>query len=188
MNSASAVRDEVLSAVQAQNWDALAALTTPGVLVTLPDGRETQGLPALTAELRGLFSGDHALIRSLTLLPQSRDRVTPLRDGTAVLAGTLTAKAELPYHRALALETQWTGTFVRDEAGDWRLAAVHASTDAFKSPMTAALENYGVYAALIAALAALTVGFKLGRGRSAATRRTAGSAPPHPPRPPRASP
>ena len=163
MNSASAVRDRLFELIQAKNWEELTPLTTPDVLVITPDGHESRGLPALRAALEYRFDAHKPYIKTLQLTPVRESQVSSGRDTATFLAGVVDAKAELPYGLKEDLVVHWSGAFLQDETGDWRLATLHTSVDVFDNPMTTALKSFGVYAALIAALVALFVGYKLGR-------------------------
>lgn len=164
MNSArevSAVADKIIAVVNARDWGALEALTTPKVLVTLPDGTTADDYGTLVAMLDRTFTGKKAIIKSLELLPLRGDRVTPVSDGLEVMRSGVIANAELPFGRSWSLEAAWTGTFVRVASGEWRLAALHASAPVFDNAVIKREAAFGVCAALIVGVVASFLGFKL---------------------------
>jgi ketosteroid isomerase-like protein len=160
------IRDEILAAIAKGDFDAIVPHLHPNVVFTPMNNEVAHGPEEVRAYFDRMLKGPDAVLKSVRF-DMKVDRLTDLYGDTGLAFGDSDAVYVMSNGKELPVHTRWTCALVRDE-GRWKIAAFHASPNAFDNPI---LDQNRKIAALtaggIAAVAGLLLGFLLGRRRKA---------------------
>ena len=159
-----ALRDRLLDAINKADFDQMAACLAPNVVITYQNAEVARGRDGVKAFQLKMTAGPDKIVESLHADVKTDD-ITLLPGGTTALAtGSSAETYKMTHGPDLTLDARWTATLVRTD-GQWLVAALHCSTDLFKSPLTAATKKAGVTASIGSIIIGLIVGWFLGRKR-----------------------
>ena len=159
-----ALRDRLLAALNKSDFDKMAACLAPNVVITYQNAEVARGRDAVKTFQLQMTAGPEKIIESFHADVKTDD-ITLLPGGTTAIATGSSAETYKMTHGAdLTLDARWTATLVQTD-GQWLVAALHCSTDLFKSPLTAATKKAGVTASTASLLIGLVAGWFLGRKR-----------------------
>ncbi len=159
-----ALRDRLVDAINKSDFDQMAACLAPNVVITYQNAEVARGRDGVKAFQLKMTAGPDKIIESLHAAVKTDD-LTLLPGGTTALAtGSSAETYKMTHGPDLTLDARWTATVVRAD-GQWLVAALHCSTDLFKSPLTAATKKAGVTASTASLLIGLVAGWFLGRKR-----------------------
>lgn len=159
-----ALRDSVLAALNAGDFEKLLPLLTPGVVLTFQNAEVARGRAGVKSFLEQNTSGPAALVQSFRLEAKADAAPALYGDATAVLTGSAAETFRMANGKELALAGRWTATAVRTD-GQWQLAALHTSTNLFSSPLIDSTKKAGRNASIASLLIGLFAGWILGRKR-----------------------
>ena len=159
-----ALRDRLLDAINKADFDKMAACLHPRVVITYQNAEVARGRDGVKAYQLQMTGGPEKTIESFHADVKTDD-ITLLPGGTTAIATGSSAETYKMTHGAdLTLDARWTATLVKDD-GQWLVAALHCSTDLFKSPLVAATKKAGVTASIGSIIIGLIAGWLLGRKR-----------------------
>jgi uncharacterized protein (TIGR02246 family) len=157
-----ALRESALAALNASDFDKLLPLLTPGVVITFQNAEVARGRDGVKTLLVQSTSGPAARVQSFRINAKADDSAKLYGDDTAVITGSAAETFHLINGSNLELAGRWTATAVREE-GQWRLAALHTSSDLFSNPLIEGTKKTGVTASVASLLIGLFAGWMLGR-------------------------
>ena len=159
-----ALRDRLLDAINKADFDKMAACLHPRVVITYQNAEVARGRDGVKAFQLQMTTGPEKTVENFHADVKTDD-ITFLPGGTTALATGSSAETYKMAHGAdLALDGRWTATLVKDD-GQWLVAALHCSTNPFKSPVVEATKKAGVTASIGSIIIGLIVGWLLGRKR-----------------------
>jgi ketosteroid isomerase-like protein len=159
-----ALRDDLLDAVNKRDMNRVLRHLHPDVVVTWQNAEVSRRPEGVRAYLSRMLDGPASVVRSFST-SVSIDELTILHGGdTGIVFGSSRDVLELRAGRSVELNSRWTATVVR-EAGMWKIAGFHTSTNLFDNPLLNAARNLLVIVGAIAAVAGLAIGLFVGRAR-----------------------
>ena len=159
-----ALRDRLLDAVNKSDFDKMTACLAPNVVITYQNAEVARGRDGVKAFQLKMTTGPEKIIESFRA-DVKPDDITLLPGGTTAIAtGSSVETYKMTHGPDLTLDARWTATLVQTD-GQWLVAALHCSTDLFKSPLVAATKKAGVTASIGSIIIGLIAGWLLGRKR-----------------------
>lgn len=164
------VRDDILAAVERNDFDAVAPHLHPNVVFTPMNAEVCRGPEEIRAYFDKMLKGPDAVVKSVRLELEV-DRLTDLYGDTGLAFGSSNDRYTLSNGMDFTVRTRWTCALVR-ENGKWLITAFQAAPNVFENPI---LERSEHAAGLQWGSIGLVVGLLLGLilGRIMARRRTA---------------
>ena len=159
-----ALRDRLLDALNKSDFDKMAACLAPDVVITYQNAEVARGRDGVKTFHLKMTGGPEKIVESFHADVKTDD-ITILPGGTTAIAtGSSAETYKMTHGPDLTLDARWTATLVQDN-GQWLVAALHCSTNLFKSPLVAATKKAGVTASIGSIIIGLIVGWLLGRKR-----------------------
>ncbi len=159
-----ALRDRLLDAVNKSDFDQMAACLAPNVVITYQNAEVARGRDGVKTFQLKMTAGPEKIIESFHADVKTDDIALLPGGTTALVTGSSAETYKMTHGPDLTLDARWTATLVKTD-GQWLVAALHFSTDLFKSPLTAATKKAGVTASTASLLIGLVAGWFLGRKR-----------------------
>ena len=161
-----AIRDEILAAIAKSDFDAIVPHLHPNVVFTPMNNEICRGPQEVRAYFDRMLTGPDAVLKSVRF-DMKVDRLTDIYGDTGLAFGDSDAVYTMRNGMELPIHTRWTCSLVRHE-GRWKIAAFHASPNAFDNPiLDQSKKGASLKAGGIAAVAGLLLGFLVGRRRKA---------------------
>lgn len=157
-----ALRESVLAALNASDFDKLRPLLTPNVAITFQNAEGARGRAGVQTFLQQKTSGPAALVQSFKITAKADDAATFYGDHTAILTGSAAESFRMASGKPLELAGRWTATAVRTD-GQWQLAALHTSTNFFANPLIESTKKAGLTASIASLMIGLFAGWVIGR-------------------------
>jgi ketosteroid isomerase-like protein len=163
-NALRALRVRALEAANKGDIDGVLAQMHPNVVVTWHNAEVSHGREAVRKYLERQLKGPNPIVKSYHA-DFEVDELTQLHGPTTGIAwGSSTETYDLGRGERFTLHGRWSGTIV-NENGQWLLASLHTSSNLFDNPLLHSAKRAIWIAAAIAAVAALLIGWLLGRRR-----------------------
>jgi ketosteroid isomerase-like protein len=164
------LRDDVLAAIDRNDFDAITPHLHPNVVFTPMNGEVCHGPQEIRAYFDKMLKGPDAIVKSMHLEVEV-DRLTDLYGDTGLAFGSSNDHYKLTNGMDFPVQTRWTCALVR-ENGRWLITAFHASANVFDNPVLerekqAAKLKWGGLALVAGALLGLLLGVAIGRRRRA---------------------
>ena len=156
-----ALRDTVAKAISAKDFDALGRVLHKDFVLVTVDQRKFKTLPEFKAYWEGLLVGPQAVLRSITLKPETDDLTRFLAEDVGIAHGTSTDTYEFTGGDRRVMKVRWTGV-VQKADGQWKLVSAHVGTDLFDNPVLEAAKRSGTWTAAGALAVGLVVGGVVG--------------------------
>ena len=156
-----ALRDTMQAALNRRDLDTLLDNLTDDVVFTTMNGDRVQGKEAVRAYYGKMLGGSGAVVKSIDVHFEA-DALSHLYGDTAVSFGHSRDRYELAGGEVWEVSPQWSATLVRQD-GRWRIAQFHYSVNMLDNPVLAAQRKLLLGGGAATALAALALGFALGR-------------------------
>lgn len=161
-----AIRDEILAAIAKGDFAAIVPHLHPNVVFTPMNNEICRGPEEVRAYFDRMLKGPDAVLQSVRF-DMKVDRLTDLYGDTGLAYGDSDAVYVMKNGMELPIHTRWTCALVRHE-GRWKIAAFHASPNAFDNPILEQSKKGAMLkAGGIAGVAGLVLGFLVGRRRKA---------------------
>jgi uncharacterized protein (TIGR02246 family) len=164
------LRDDVLAAIERNDFDAIAPHLHPNVVFTPMNGEVCRGPQEIRAYFDKMLKGPDAIVKNVRFEIEV-DRLTDLFGDTGLAYGSSNDHYTLTNGMDFPVTTRWTCALVR-ENGRWLITAFHASANVFDNPILdrskqAAKLQWGGIGLAAGALVGLLLGVALGRKRRA---------------------
>jgi ketosteroid isomerase-like protein len=127
-------------AISARDFQTLAPVLDQDFSVTTVDQKRFASLDAFRAYWEGLFKGDRALVRKVTLKPTSDELTRFLAADVGLSSGTSEDTWEFTDGDVRVMKVRWTAV-VRKVDGRWKLASAHVGTDLLDNPVLTAAKQ-----------------------------------------------
>ena len=164
------LRDDILAAVERNDFDAVAPHLHPNVVFTPMNAEVCRGPEEIRAYFDKMLKGPDAVVKSVRLELEV-DRLTDLYGDTGLAFGSSNDRYTLANGMDFTVRTRWTCALVR-ENGKWLITAFQAAPNVFENPILERAEHAaGLQWGSIGLVAGLLLGLLL--GRMMARRRTA---------------
>ena len=152
-----AIRDEILTAIERNDFDAVEPHLHPNVVFTPMNGSVSRGPAEVRAYFDEMLQGPDSRVENIRL-ELTVDRLTDLYDNVGLAFGDSSGTYALRSGMDFTIRNRWTCALVR-EGGRWRIIAFHASADVFDNPV---LDLAKRQAALLWGGVALVIGLAVG--------------------------
>jgi uncharacterized protein (TIGR02246 family) len=152
-----ALRDDMVSAVNAGDLERLLTHVTDDVVVTWMNGDVSRGKEAIRQYYKRMVSGPGALVQSYSTAVTVDELTTIYAEDAGVAYGSSKDRFVLASGATLDVDGRWTATVVRQD-GVWRVASFHASTDMFDNPILDKMKTTAYLLGLFGAVIGLTIG------------------------------
>jgi ketosteroid isomerase-like protein len=157
-----ALRGRLLTAMNKNDIPGILAELHPNVVVTWQNAEVSRGPAGVRAYLERMTKGPNPIVRGYHADINVDDLTTLYGDNTGVAYGSSVERFDLAGGQSFTLHGRWSATMVR-ENGRWLLASVHASSNLFNNPLLNATRKTIYVGALDSVLAALLIGWFVGR-------------------------
>ncbi len=155
----------IAQAISARDFQALASVLDRDFSVTTVDQKRFTSLDTFRAHWEGLFKGDRALVRKVTIKPTADELTRFLAPDVGLSSGTSEDTWEFTDGDVRVMKVRWTAVVHRVD-GHWKLASAHVGTDLLDNPVVAAAKQglwklggwVGGGGLVVGALAGLLVG------------------------------
>jgi ketosteroid isomerase-like protein len=158
------LRESVLAALNASDFDKLLPLLTPNVVLTFQNAEVARGREGVKTFLKQNTGATGALVQTFRIEAKADDTPKYYGERTAILTGSAAETLRMANGKDLELVGRWTATVVREDGG-WQLAALHTSTDLFANPLIEVTKKAGVTASVASLLIGMFAGWMIGRKR-----------------------
>jgi uncharacterized protein (TIGR02246 family) len=155
----------IAQAISARDFQALASVLDREFSVTTVDQKRFTSLDTFRAHWEGLFKGDRALVRKVTIKPTADELTRFLAPDVGLSSGISEDTWEFTDGDVRVMKVRWTAV-VHKVDGRWKLASAHVGTDLLDNPVVAAAKQglwklggwVGGGGLVVGALAGLLVG------------------------------
>jgi ketosteroid isomerase-like protein len=162
-----ALRDAVMKAWDAKDYDALLAHVDPNVVVTWQNAEVVRGHDGLRRFLKEMVTGGNPIVSDIKSKLDVDELSILLSDDTAIafgtihdtitLATTIARASFIESGSTLDLASRWTATLKKRD-GVWKIAAYHVSADMFSNPVLGIAVGMAKRGAMLAGGAGLLLG------------------------------
>lgn len=157
------LKTDLLAAINKQDFEAARKLVHQPMLTTAVTQDSFNDFDKLVGFYKSLFTRENLRMKKVHLTADA-DELSQIYTGTfAVTRGSTREYYELASGRGFHLKGRWTATSVKEPDGRWQLLAIHSGTNFLANPVLAAAEKMLVWAAAIAGVLGLLLGFLAGR-------------------------
>lgn len=157
-----AMLKSVTEAMNTRNLDSIAPLFHSQFTITTVDQQIFTDLPSFKTYFSGLFSGERAVLKSVTFAPTADALTTFVGDNIGLSHGTSTDAYLFADGETRVMTSRWTATLYK-ENGKWRILNVHIGSNLFDNPVIGALKSWLYKIGAAAGIAGLILGVFLGR-------------------------
>ena len=161
-NALRQLRARLVDAINRQDIDGILAEAHPNVIVTWQDATVSRGPQGIRAYMERMLKGPGAMVKSYHADINVDDLTTLYGGNTGVAFGSSVEQFNLAGGLNFTLHGRWSATMV-NENGRWLIASVHASSNLFDNPLLSAAKRSLYVGIAISALAALVIGWFIGR-------------------------
>lgn len=160
-----ALRDRAVAAVNKRDADALMKELAPNIVFTAMNNEVVYGIDEAKAYYQRMLVGAGRIVENMTLSIET-DRLSQLyeNNNVAIAAGSSNAHFKLAVGTEFDVPLRWSATVHRAD-GQWKLVNVHFSANMFDNPALDTAKASIKWISLACGLAALLIGFLLGRRR-----------------------
>lgn len=164
------LRDDVLAAIQKNDFDAILPHLHPNVVFTPMNNEVCKGPEEVRAYFDKMLKGPDAIVKSVRLEVEV-DRLTDLYGDVGLAYGSSNDRYTLNDGQDFPIQTRWTCALVR-ENGRWLITGFHSSADVFENPILerakqAVKLQWGGTGIVVGLLFGALVGAVIGRRRRA---------------------
>lgn len=149
-----ALRTRFTEALNERDFEKLKPLVHEDLTFISISNEKIKGLEELKDYWDKLFTGDQAILESITVNPVADERTTFLGDEVGVAQGTSRDTFGFRILGERELTNRWTAVVVR-EGGQWKVSRVHMSANVLDNPVLQATKKSS---GLIGAVIGLVVG------------------------------
>jgi len=157
------MRDDILGAIERGDFDAIVPHLHPNVVFTPMNNDVRRGPEEVRAYFNRMLKGPDAVLKSVKFNIEV-DRLTDIYGETGLAFGDSNALYVLSSGKELPMPTRWSSALVRHD-GRWKIAAFHASPNAFDNPILGQARRLAVWAGGIGLALGLGLGLLIGRRR-----------------------
>jgi ketosteroid isomerase-like protein len=155
----------IAQAFNVRDFQALAAVLDREFSVTTVDQKRFTTMDDFRAHWEGIFKGERALVRKVTIKPVADELTRFLAPDVGLSSGTSEDTWEFADGDVRVMKVRWTAV-VRKVDGRWKLTSAHVGTDLLDNPVVAAAKQglwkvggwLGGGGLVVGALAGLIVG------------------------------
>ncbi|WP_267573204.1 SgcJ/EcaC family oxidoreductase [Corallococcus sp. bb12-1] len=163
-----AIKQDMEDALNKQDLERLLSHLHPDVVFSTMNNDVRVGKDSIRAYYAQMLGGPNSVVKKVTA-KFDVDSLTRLYGNAGVAYGSSLDHYELSDGSDIVINGRWTCTLVK-EGDRWLIAAFHYSTNVFDNPLLTKVKNAAMGFGALVAVAALAVGFFLGRrGRRPAT-------------------
>jgi ketosteroid isomerase-like protein len=164
------LRDDVLAAIQKNDFDAILPHLHPNVVFTPMNNEVCHGPQEVRAYFDKMLTGPGAIVKSVRFEVEV-DRLTDLYGDVGLAYGSSSDYYALTNGTDFPVQTRWTCALVR-ENGKWLITAFQASANVFDNPVLDQMKKgakirWGGLGLAAGALVGLLLGVAFGRRRRA---------------------
>lgn len=164
------LRDEVLAAIQKNDFDAILPHLHPNVVLTPMNNEVCRGPQEVRAYFDKMLKGPDAIVKNVRLEVEV-DRLTDLYGNIGLAYGSSNDHYTLNNGQDFPIQTRWTCALVR-ENGRWLITAFHSSANVFENPILERTKQgvkmqWGGLGLVAGILVGALVGAAIGRRRRA---------------------
>jgi uncharacterized protein (TIGR02246 family) len=164
------LRDDVLAAIEKNNFDAIMPHLHPNVVFTPMNSEVCRGPQEIRAYFDKMLKGPDAIVKNIRLEVEV-DRLTDLYGDTGLAFGKSQDHYTLNDGMDFPIQTRWTCSLIR-ENGRWLITAFHSSANVFENPILERVKQgmkvqWGGIGLAAGALLGALLGVALGRRRRA---------------------
>lgn len=152
------------SAINARDMSAVMPYIAPSSVVTFQNGEVLTGPQEIQGFFERMLVGGDSILTDVHSQATVSAPATFLTPDIAIAHGTLIDTFKFRGGSELTLDTVWTTTVVRADAGEseggddiWHIGSLHMSTDVFDNPVLHAVERSVLYAAIAGLLVGLAI-------------------------------
>ncbi len=170
-NEIRALRDRLVTAINAGDLDQVVSSCTENITLTTPDAAVSRGRDGIRAYYDSKMKCDPRVVESFSCKP-TVDELTVLYDGdTGVATGTSVDHFKMANGMEFDMHNRWSATLVKQD-GNWLLSNYHTATDVFDNPLLSAAKTALYWAAgialLVGGVGGTLVGWMIGKRRARA--------------------
>jgi ketosteroid isomerase-like protein len=148
---------EVEAAINEQNIDRMLTQFDDNATVTWLNAEVSRGKPEIKAYYQRMVGGEHAILKKY--LTKAKLAAPARFYGDIAVADGSTADEFFPWKRGVfRFDSRWSGTMAKID-GQWKLVALHLSTNVFTNPLIAEYEQMLWYVGIGAFAAGLLLAF-----------------------------
>ncbi|RYZ37996.1 MAG: SgcJ/EcaC family oxidoreductase [Myxococcaceae bacterium] len=163
-----AIKQDMEDALNKQDLERLLSHLHPDVVFSTMNNDVRVGKDSIRAYYAQMLGGPNSVVKKVTA-KFDVDALTRLYGNAGVAYGSSLDHYELSDGSDIVIHGRWTCTLVK-EGDRWLIAAFHYSTNVFDNPLLTKVKNAAMGFGALVAVAALALGFFLGRrGRRTAT-------------------
>jgi ketosteroid isomerase-like protein len=151
------IRDDLIKAVNTSDRDLLLKHLHPNITVTWMNGEVSRGPDEVKAYYDRMMSGPSKIVESVTIKPEAT-RLSDIYGDTAYSHGKSDDHFKLTSGLEFDVQNRWSAVLVKQD-GKWKVVGFHASANLFDNPLLNAAKKTAMWAAIIAGVVGLGVGF-----------------------------
>jgi len=156
---------EMEAAINAQDVERMIAQMHPQVTVTWLNGEVSRGHDEVRAYYQRMVKGDKRILDRYLTTAKLGNPARFFGNGEVAVADGTMADQFFPVARGpFSLDSNWTSTSAKVE-GQWQVVSLHLSANVFTNPLLAEAERAIWYVGAGTGIAALLLGWLLGRRR-----------------------
>ncbi len=158
-----AMKDRLVTALNARNVDALLADVDPQIRLTTMDNELSKGPDGLKAYYAKMMSGANRVVDEMKVTAEADDLSLLSDDGkTALTTGTATAHFKLTGGKEMNVPLRWTAQSM-NRGGQWKINSAHFSANMFDNPVLSMATSFAYWLAGGAGIIGLIIGWLIGR-------------------------
>lgn len=151
------LRTQATAALNANNFDQLAPLLDKNFTLTTVDNHKFTNLQDFKSYWSGLFSGEKAILKSITVDPEADALTEFLAPTVGLVHGTSTDTYLFTDGDVRKMHTRWTAV-VKQEADGWKIVALHFSANLLDNPVLDAVKAKACWYAMGGVIAGFILG------------------------------
>lgn len=151
------IRADLIKAVNSNDRELLLKHLHPNITVTWMNGEVSRGPEEVKAYYDRMMSGPNKVVESVTINPEAA-RLSDLYGDTAISYGKSDDHFKLTNGLEFDVQNRWSAVLIKQD-GQWKVAEFHASANLFDNPLLNAAKKTALWAAVIAGVVGLGIGF-----------------------------
>ena len=156
------LRDDLLAAINKSDLDGMLKQLHNNIVFTAMNGEVCRGHEGVRAYFNRMMTGPNRVVDSMNV-NLNVDELTALYGGpTGVAFGTSLDRYKLTSGLQFDVPTRWSATLVKED-GRWLIVSIQSAANLFDNPLLNKAKTATYWAAGTAGIAALLLGFWLGR-------------------------